>query len=154
MADKNIGLLPKAADLDDDSLMVAEQQGAAVSVSGALFKTFAQASVKDYVETAITAAESASQSAQEAAEDLTKLGNSVEQAANSAEIALGAQQAAQASEKAAAQSAQEAEWSVSNGKYINTSIGEDGHLWLKKSENADDITLEINDNGRLVMSIA
>jgi hypothetical protein len=154
MADKHIGALTEATDLDDDSLMVAEQQGTAVKVPGSLFKKFARVSVEAYVETAKTAAESAEQSAKEAADDLTKLGNSVEQAASSAEIAVNAQQAAQASEKAAAESAEAAELSVSNGKYINTSVGEDGHLYLKKTENAEEITMKLNEDGRLVMSIA
>ena len=59
MADKTIGSLPAASDLNDDSLLVAEQQGQAVSVSGRLFKGFARASVSQYVESAKTAAERA-----------------------------------------------------------------------------------------------
>ena len=46
MADKRIGELPAAADLYDDSLLAAEQQGGAVKVSGRLLKKFAQASVE------------------------------------------------------------------------------------------------------------
>jgi hypothetical protein len=87
MADKNIGLLPKAVDLDDDSLLVAEQQGRAVSVSGELFKQFAREGVEAYVGEAKTAAENASKSAEQAAEDLGKIGDSVEQAAASAQAA-------------------------------------------------------------------
>ena len=52
MADKRIGELPAAADLYDDSLLAAEQQGGAVKVSGRLLKKFAQASVEQYVEAA------------------------------------------------------------------------------------------------------
>ena len=44
MADKNIGSLPAAAAIDDNSLFVAEQQGAAVRVSGAVIKDYAKAS--------------------------------------------------------------------------------------------------------------
>lgn len=43
MADKNIGSLPAAAAIDDNSLFVAEQQGAAVRVSGAVVKDYARA---------------------------------------------------------------------------------------------------------------
>ena len=56
MADKRIGELPAAADLYDDSLLAAEQQGGAVKVSGRLLKKFAQASVEQYVEAAQEAA--------------------------------------------------------------------------------------------------
>lgn len=52
MADKTIGELKKATSLDDDSLLIAEQQGDAVSVTGALFKSFAQAATKGYAESA------------------------------------------------------------------------------------------------------
>jgi hypothetical protein len=50
MADKNIGLLPKATDLDDNSLLIAEQQGSAVSVPGSLFKSFVRDRVDEYTE--------------------------------------------------------------------------------------------------------
>ena len=59
MADQQIGSLPAAEGLYDDSLMVAEQQGQAVSVSGALFKSFAKAGVSAYVESAKAAADRA-----------------------------------------------------------------------------------------------
>ena len=52
MADKTIGELKKATNLDDESLLIAEQQGDAVSVTGALFKSFAQAATKGYAESA------------------------------------------------------------------------------------------------------
>lgn len=56
MADKKIGELSAAAELYDDSMLVAEQQGKAVKVSGRLFKQFAQVSVEQYVEAAQEAA--------------------------------------------------------------------------------------------------
>ena len=59
MADKNIGALAAAADLYDDSLLVAEQQGAAVKVTGRQFKSFAQAAVRQYVDDAQNAANDA-----------------------------------------------------------------------------------------------
>ena len=52
MADKTIGELKRATSLDDDSLMIAEQQGEAVSVTGGLFKSFAQESTKSFAESA------------------------------------------------------------------------------------------------------
>ena len=59
MADKTIGTLPAAESLDDESLLVAEQQGEAVSVSGALFKQFAVAAAQFAVDAAKAAADRA-----------------------------------------------------------------------------------------------
>lgn len=42
MADKNIGSLPSAAAFDDESKLIAEQQGEAVQVAGALLRKFAE----------------------------------------------------------------------------------------------------------------
>lgn len=47
MADKTIGELPAALSVYDDSLMVAEQNGNAVSFTGAQFKDYAQKNVKN-----------------------------------------------------------------------------------------------------------
>ena len=66
MADKPIGGLRRAPDLYDDSLLVAEQQGEAVSLSGAQLKKFARQGVEDYVESAKESAESAEKAAAEA----------------------------------------------------------------------------------------
>ena len=116
MADKNIGALPSAASLDDDSLLVAEQQGQAVSVSGALFKKFARDSVSQYVNSAKGYAESAEQSASQAADSLSQIGDSVTQAAasataasESAASAQTAQGAAEAAQTAAEQAKADAE---------------------------------------------
>lgn len=63
MADKNIGSLPALPNLRDDSLMVVEQQGQAMKMTGAQFKDFGRQSVieevQDYVEEAKTAASEA-----------------------------------------------------------------------------------------------
>ena len=59
MADKPIGGLPRAPDIYDDSLLVMEQQGAAVSLSGAQLKKYVRQGVEDYVETAKGAADTA-----------------------------------------------------------------------------------------------
>lgn len=59
MADKTIGALPAIETVADDSLFVAEQQGAAGRVSGAQIRGFAQDAVSTYVGQAQTAAEEA-----------------------------------------------------------------------------------------------
>lgn len=116
MADKNIGALPSAASLDDDSLLVAEQQGQAVSVSGSLFKNFARASVSQYVDSAKGYADAAKKSADDAAGSLSRIGDSVTQAAasaasasESAASAQTAQGAAEAAQTAAEQAKADAE---------------------------------------------
>ena len=67
MADSNIGALPQAEQLNDDSLLVAEQQGQAVKVTGAQFKEFGRqaviAEVQGYVDQAQAAAKEAVSSA-------------------------------------------------------------------------------------------
>ena len=42
MADKNIGSIPAATDIQDDTLMVGEQQGKAVKLTGAQWKDYAK----------------------------------------------------------------------------------------------------------------
>ena len=78
MADKNIGSLPAASTLDDDSLLVAEQQGQAVKVTGAQFKGFAQQSVRQYVEQAQEAASDALEASEQALEAVAGIGTAVE----------------------------------------------------------------------------
>lgn len=72
MADKNIGSLPAAAALDDDSLLIAEQQGEAVHFRGKLLKDYAKEGVAALVKDAWNAANEATQAkldAQAAAEN-------------------------------------------------------------------------------------
>lgn len=57
--DSNIGSLPKATYLADDSLLVAEQQGEALAVPGELFIQFARESVTGYVGSAEEQAQAA-----------------------------------------------------------------------------------------------
>lgn len=83
MADSNIGSLPAASSLNDDSLLVAEQQGQAVKVPGSMFKLFAREGVSQYV----TAAQNAAQEAQAA---VSKVGTSVEDAEAAADRAEAA----------------------------------------------------------------
>lgn len=52
MADKTIGELARATEVQDDSLLVMEQQGTAKSVTGALVKQYAVAAAKEQAETA------------------------------------------------------------------------------------------------------
>lgn len=63
MADSNIGSLPQAQSLDDSSLLVAEQQGQAVKLTGEQLKRYAKQSVelefKDYLDEAKAAADQA-----------------------------------------------------------------------------------------------
>ena len=46
MADKTIGSLPSATDIQDDTLLVGEQQGEAVKLTGAQWKAYAQAATE------------------------------------------------------------------------------------------------------------
>ena len=66
MADRQIGSLPVANQLDDDSLLVVEQQGEARSIKGQLIRQFATMSVEGAVEEAQEAAQEAGQAADEA----------------------------------------------------------------------------------------
>lgn len=63
MADVNIGLLPAAQAVYDDSLLVMEQQGEALKVSGQLVKEYARQATADFA----SSAEKSSEKAQSAA---------------------------------------------------------------------------------------
>ena len=104
MADKNIGSLPAASTLDDDSLLVAEQQGQAVKVTGAQFKGFAQQSVRQYVEQAQEAASDALEASEQALEAVAGIGTAVEDTKANKEAAA---EQAKAGAEAAAQGAAE-----------------------------------------------
>lgn len=94
MADKTIGSLPHAPDLYDDSLLVAEQQSEAVSITGRQIKNFARVGVSQYVEDAKKAA----QTAQDAA---AKTGADVKDAQAARDAAQTAQSAAETARKGA-----------------------------------------------------
>lgn len=66
MADSSIGALPQAVRLEDDSLLVAEQQGQAVKVTGAQFKEFGRQAVVGQVQGYVDAAQAAAEEAAEA----------------------------------------------------------------------------------------
>ncbi len=63
MADSNIGALPLAPDVADDSLLVMEQQGAAMKLTGGMLKNYAKQGVElefqEYLDQAQQAADSA-----------------------------------------------------------------------------------------------
>lgn len=74
MADKNIGALPQAVQLDDSSLLVAEQQGQTVKITGAQFKEFGRQAVVGQVQGYVDQAEAAANRAEGAVrsvEDMT-----------------------------------------------------------------------------------
>lgn len=93
MADRTIGSLPKAAGIYDDSLLVMEQQGAAMSLSGEQIKGFAREGVEDYV----TDAKKAAEAAQEAVKNV---GAAVEEAQSARNAAQTAQAGAEKAQKA------------------------------------------------------
>lgn len=95
MSDKNIGSLPAAASIEDDSLLVAEQQGEAVHFTGKQLKDYAKSGVDALVAAAEAAADRAETSA-----------GSVEDVAADAQAAKAAAAAAAASQAAAARSEQ------------------------------------------------
>lgn len=87
MADRTIGSLPRAATVDDASLFVIEQQGDAMSCTGAQWKGYAQAAVQQYVSTAQEAAADAEQSAAEAEQSAQSAAQSATNAQKSATTA-------------------------------------------------------------------
>ena len=87
MADRTIGSLPQATTVDDASLFVIEQQGDAMSCTGAQWKGYAQAAVQQYVSTAQEAAEDAEQSAAEAEQSAQSAAQSATNAQKSASTA-------------------------------------------------------------------
>ncbi len=85
--DSNIGSLPKATHLDADSLLVAEQQGEAVAVEGALFIGFARQAVAQDIERAKTMADEAETSATNAEQSASQARDSVNRIENMAVVA-------------------------------------------------------------------
>lgn len=95
MADKTIGSLPAAMTVDDDSLFVLEQQGAAMKATGAQWKGFAVQSVSPLVTQAQQSATQAGNSATAAAYSATEAAKSAQEAAESATGAADSAQTAQ-----------------------------------------------------------
>ena len=95
MANKQISELPAATSVDDASLFVIEQQGEAMSCTGAQWKAFGVAAVQPLANAAGALA--------------TQAANSASNAAGSAQGALASAQAAQNSASQAAESAETAQ---------------------------------------------
>ena len=87
MADKQIGSLPAATTVDDDSLFVCEQQGTAMKTTGAQWKGYARDAVSQYVDEAREIAEGISDSVDAAAQSAADAAQSAQEAAESAEHA-------------------------------------------------------------------
>ena len=73
MADKNIGALPQVPQLMDDSLMVVEQQGQAMKMTGRQFREFGKQAVMAEVQELVDAAETAAESAVGAVKAVTDM---------------------------------------------------------------------------------
>ena len=99
MADKNIGSLKKATYIAADSLMIAEQQGEAVAVEGALFIDFARQAVEPQADRAEAAATSAENVQKYVAESRTAAAKSASNAAASEDNAKSYSNSASTSEK-------------------------------------------------------
>lgn len=112
MADKTIGSLPAASDVDDLSLFVIEQNGTAMKATGAQWKGYAQVSVSQYVGQAQSAAEDAQAAADDAESALSQLDDAVTQAQSAQAAAESAQELAE-SAKESAESAKNAAESAS-----------------------------------------
>lgn len=94
MADRSIGALPAASELNNDSLIPVEQGGIAMSVSGAMIAEFAKESAESRVQDAERAAQNAAASAEAAAASKSGIDESLSAARQSArEAAASATQA-------------------------------------------------------------
>ena len=93
MADKNIGSLPQAEQVNDDALLVLEQQGQAMKMTGAQIKQFARQGVDVYVTSAQNAAKNAASSAETAQDAAGSIGTAVEDTAANARAAQDARDA-------------------------------------------------------------
>ncbi len=105
MADKSIGELERAPQVNDDSLIPIEQQGKAMAMSGKQFADFGRNAAAAYVNTAVSAAADARVSAENAKTDADraeiaresivldehKMAQAVENAATSAENAAASE---------------------------------------------------------------
>lgn len=124
MADRTIGELPVASQLDDDSLLVVEQQGQARSIKGQLIRQFAQQATEEQVQIA----QSAAQQAKQAAEDAE---GSERNAATSASTAQSAKQEAVKARQAIENMGVKAvTLDPGNPASVEKAVGEDGIVTL------------------------
>lgn len=114
MADKQISSLPAATSVDDGSLFVVEQQGAAMSASGALWKGFAVQAVQPYITSAQSSAAQAAESATQAQQAAASVGSSVTAAQEAQQAAESAANNAQTAQENAEKSASAASTSAAN----------------------------------------
>ena len=124
MADRTIGSLPRAPDLYDDSLLVIEQQGAAMSLTGEQLKGFARQGVSDYVEAAQTAAKAAQ-------EAVRSVGDSVQQAQSARDDAQTARKGAEAARKAVEDMEVAVDTLPPGSPASVEKTGKDGHVLLQ-----------------------
>lgn len=110
MADKTIGELTRASELYDDSLLIAEQNGEAVSVPGSLLKYYAQQGV----DAQVAAAKESADRAEQAAKDAEEIVASIEYISDDAEAAKAAALAAENAKKEAESQASSASKSAEN----------------------------------------
>ena len=122
MADKQISSLPAATSVDDNSLFVVEQQGAAMSASGALWKGFAVQAVQPFANNASASAAAAANSATQAANSAAAAAQSATAAGNSAESAADAAETAQeySGKPPIVQNDTWWTWDASKQEYVNT----------------------------------
>lgn len=73
MADSNIGALPQAPSIADDSLLVMEQQGQAMKITGAQFKEFGRQAVIGQMQGYVDQAQEAAERAEGAVEPVTSM---------------------------------------------------------------------------------
>ena len=133
MADSTIGNLPAASALNDSSLLVVEQLGTAMKLTGLLLKQYAQNAVQPQVDAAEASAAGAGDSAETAA---TKAAAASTYASNAAQSAQAAAGSAEAAETASAHYPKISEtndhwlvWDAISGAYVDTGIlaeGKDG----------------------------
>lgn len=121
MADKNVSSLPRATNLDRDSLLVVEQQGEAKSLDLGLLQDFA----KQGVDALVTAAQESATKALQAAQEAERIAAGIQDVSDDVELAIAAARAAenaraaavlaqQAAEQAAALAAEQAASGVEN----------------------------------------
>lgn len=72
MADKPIGNLPQAPQVEDESLLAVEQRGTAMKMTGEQFRQFAEKSAKEQADAAAKSAASAAESEESAGESAEK----------------------------------------------------------------------------------
>lgn len=116
MADSTVGGLPAAAQLDDTSLLVVEQQGVAKRFTGAQFKEFGKNAAKAYVDTAKKYADDAEKSAQKAAQTVDSIDAEIDKAKAEVENAKAEVDNAKAEVENAKKEVENAKAEVENAK--------------------------------------